>query len=93
MRDLDGECVTGGGGRSGVILVAAPVSLVSVIFDVWKFSMFLLSGLYIIIFTSVPVWLARASTCDFSVFHFLMNVVLLYYFFFQRIYLRYLFFK
>ena len=54
----------------GLILVAAPGSLVSVIFDVRKFSGFLLSGLYIIIFISVPVWLGRASTCDFRVVHF-----------------------
>ena len=79
MRDLDGECVTGGGNtRGGVILVAAPGSLISVIFGVWKVTVFLLSGLYITIFISAPVWLASASACDFSVFHFLVNVVLLY---------------
>ena len=81
-KGFDGECVTGSGGRGGVILVAAPGSLVSIIFDAWKFSGFLLlSELYIIIFISAPVWLARASACDFSVFHFLVNIVLLYFFF------------
>ena len=92
MRDLDGECVTGGGGSGGVILVAAPGSLISVIFDVCKVTVFLLSELYIIIFISAPVWLASASACDFSVFHFLVNVVLLYSFF-HHIYLSYLFFE
>ena len=47
MRDLDGECVTGvGNTRGSVILVAAPGSLISVIFDVWNVTVFLLSGLY-----------------------------------------------
>ena len=54
---------------------------------------FLLSGLCIIIFISAPVYLARASACDFSVFHFLLNVVLLYSVFYWRIYLRYLLFE
>ena len=79
MRDLDGECVTGvGNTRGSVILVAAPGSLISVIFDVWNVTVFLLSGLYITILISAPFWLASATACGFNVFHFLVNVVLLY---------------
>ena len=56
---------------------------------------FLLSELYNIVFISR---LARVQAYDFSIFHFLVNVILLYsflsfFFFFQLTYLRYLFFE
>ena len=69
MRDLDGECVTGGGNtRGGVILVAAPGFLISVIFEVWNVTVFLLSGLYITILISASFWLAMMYCLRFQRF-------------------------